>query len=690
MTNEQLVKIKQCIDHSALKDFRADDFVSQGFLPINKKDNYYYLAVLKNTDKSQIKKVNNEPLDPVQNKFIVVDDPTFKDLVSYVFKSNPTGTPKRSAVAEYGAPTVQSDKPNSKDSPKKKIGEILIEMGLVNEEQLFDALVEAKKTNLPIGSVLVQKAYVSLADLKSALSFQQGFESVNAEQLKIEENVLSVLPEDFIRLNSVIPLSFDGKTLVVGMVNPNDRHVLNDIVYITGLRPRVMIITSYEFNMCLDTYYNDSKKETSEIIQTMEKESVEYGGAEESLWEQAERELQDNSSSVVKFVNKVITDAIELKASDVHIEPRIDHFVVRYRIDGILKEVLKLPGRIESAILTRLKVISKMNIAEHRRPQDGSFSIKYKNKNFDFRINTLPVAAKEKMVIRILSPAVALESVKKNIELVGATQEDIDRIARIKSVPNGIILATGPTGSGKTTTLYSLLRNINDEKINITTIEDPIEIRIEGVNQSQINTKAGITFASCLRAILRQDPDVILVGEIRDYETLEVAISAALTGHLVLSTLHTNSASSTITRLIEMGAKDYLISSTVAGVVAQRLVRKLCPHCREEYSPSKEEAELVVVNPEEIEKFMKMKIYRAKGCDKCGLQGFNGRLGVYEILQVTKEIKRLIAQGAHDIQIEEAAIGAGMKTLQQACMGHIIRGETSISEFVRVLGPVNE
>jgi len=331
-----------------------------------------------------------------------------------------------------------------------------------------------------------------------------------------------------------------------------------------------------------------------------------------------------------------------------------------------------------------------MNIAEHRRPQDGSFSIKYKGNNYDFRINTLPVSNKEKMVIRILTPAITMSAAKQKIELIGATSEDIDKISRIKSIPNGIILATGPTGSGKTTTLYALLKSINDEKINITTIEDPVEIKIEGVNQSQINTKAGITFASCLRAILRQDPDVILVGEIRDFETLEVAISAALTGHLVLSTLHTNSAAATITRLIEMGAKDYLVSSTVAGVVAQRLVRKLCDNCKEKYYATKEETELVVINEEEIDKFMKIPIYRPKGCDKCGFEGYKGRLGVYEILQVSKEIKKLIAQGAHDIQIEEAAVGAGMKTLQQSCLAHIINGDTTVAEFIRVLGPVNE
>ena len=711
MATQIIDKLKQIIDFSSVAKFDTEEFSQQGFIPLGRKDGQFFAAILKDSNQETIKKIIETKVGLSQSKFLVVDDVSFDSMISYINQHETPVKQKEEAPSQNknqdddlqkepveiisDSPVLASDSavpvelPPANQHAKKRIGEILIEMGFITEEQLFDALVAAKKESLPVGTILVKKAYVSIADLKSALSAQQGYESVNADQLKIDSNVLNILPEDFIKLNSVIPLSFDGKTLVVGMVNPNEKHVINDIVYLTGLRPRVMLITHYEFTMCLETYYSESKKETSQIIQRIEKESIEFG-VEESLWEQAERELQENSSTVVKFVNKIITDAIELKASDIHIEPRLTNFCVRYRIDGILKEVLQLPGKTESAILTRLKVISKMNIAEHRRPQDGSFSIKYKGSNYDFRINTLPVASKEKMVIRILTPAVALSSDKQEIELVGATPEDLERIKRIKSVPNGIILATGPTGSGKTTTLYALLKNINDEKINITTIEDPVEIKIEGVNQSQINAKAGITFASCLRAILRQDPDVILVGEIRDYETLEVAISAALTGHLVLSTLHTNSAAATITRLIEMGAKDYLISSTVAGVVAQRLVRRLCDTCKEEHYPTREEAELVVMNEQEIDKFMKVPIYQPKGCDKCGFEGYHGRLGVYEILQVTKEIKKLIAQGAHDIQIEEAAVGSGMKTLQQACLGHIIRGQTSINEFVRVLGPVNE
>ncbi len=725
MTNLVLDKLKPVIDFSLVSKFDFKDLNNNLYVPVCISKGIVYVITTPETRQDNIKPILTKILSSDKISFKSVSHDEFLTLLKYIqtnlhveyhqdeensedISTDSDGSdliklkydddddlmqdelPEEGSFGDYdGTPDLSKEQAMEKFYAKK-IGEVLVQMGFVTKEQIFNALVESKKTQVPLGTVLVQQGTITLNDLKKALTAQQGYEAVTSDQLKVSDAVLSMLPEDFIKLNKVIPISYDDKTLVVAMVHPNDKKVINDIIFLTGLKPSILIITHYEFTMCMQNLFNENKKTTSKILKKIEKQSLAFG-REETLFEQAQKELKDDSNIVVKFVNKIISDGIDMRASDIHIEPRLDGYVVRYRKDGILREALRLPNKTESAILTRLKVISKMNIAEHRRPQDGSFSITYKDKDYDFRINTLPVSDQEKMVIRILAPAVSMEASKDDITLIGASKEEVEIIRKMESVPNGIILTTGPTGSGKTTTLYTLLKAINDEKINITTIEDPIEIRIDGINQSQINVKAGITFASCMRAILRQDPDVILVGEIRDIETLETAISAALTGHLVLSTLHTNSAASTITRLIDMGAKDYLVSSTLVGIIAQRLVRQLCQNCRTQYFPTREEAELVIAGGEkEIQEFMKTPVYKPNGCEKCNFEGYSGRMGVYEIMPITKEIRRLIAQGAHDVQIEEAAIGSGMKTLQQACLKHIIDGRTTISEFLRVLGPVKE
>lgn len=668
--NELLNRLKNSVNFQILNKIESTLLEQYKFVPISVKDNFLFVAINSSSDKDVINLKLKEYF-PQQVKFIQVPDQDLFDLISSLKQD------------------MQKDTVDDGTSKQVKLGELLVQKGYINDVQLLQALAESKRQKIPIGSTLFKLGFISLAQLKEILHLQTGYDLVTSEQLASQEKFIKILPEDFIKNNKIIPISSDGKTLILGVVTPVKPDVLKDIIYLTGQNPKQLLMTHYEFENSLNTFFSEQKKETEKAIKEIESEAEEFE-VEESLADMVDKQLKDSTGSVAKFVNQIITNAIDNKVSDIHIEPRLNGYIVRYRKDGMLQKVLDIPPKVETSVIARFKVLSRMNIAEHRRPQDGTFSIKYKNGSYDFRINTLPVSGKEKVCIRVLAPAVSLNAADKNINLVGGTPEDIAKIKNMVSCPNGIILTSGPTGSGKTTTLYSVLKSLNDEDVNITTIEDPIEIKLEGINQSQINAKAGITFASCMRAILRQDPDIILVGEIRDYETLEIAISAALTGHLVLSTVHTNSAAATVTRLIEMGAKDYLVSSTLSGVIAQRLVRRLCDDCKEEYFATHDEARQILANEDEIQEFMKKPIYRAKGCNKCDFTGYKGRLGVYEIMTINKEIKRLVAMGAHDLEIEEAAVKNGMRTLHQSCFSHILNGMTTIDEFVRVLGVVNE
>lgn len=668
--NELLNRLKNSVNTQILNKVDSTLLEQYKFVPISVKDNFLFVAINSSSDKEVIN-LKLKEFYPQQVKFIQVPDQDLFDLIKSLKED------------------MQKESGDDGTSKQVKLGELLVQKGYINDVQLLQALAESKRQKIPIGSTLFKLGFITLDQLKEILHLQTGYDLVTPEQLAGQEKFVKILPEDFIKNNKIIPISSDGKTLILGVVTPVKPDVLKEIIYLTGQNPKQLLMTHYEFENSLNTFFSEQKKETERVIKEIEADSEEFE-VEESLADMVDKQLKDSTGSVAKFVNQIITNAIDNKVSDIHIEPRLSGYIVRYRKDGMLQKVLDIPPKVETSVIARFKVLSRMNIAEHRRPQDGTFSIKYKNGSYDFRINTLPVSGKEKVCIRVLAPAVSLNADDKNIKLVGGTEEDVAKIKNMVSCPNGIILTSGPTGSGKTTTLYSVLKSLNDEDVNITTIEDPIEIKLEGINQSQINAKAGITFASCMRAILRQDPDIILVGEIRDYETLEIAISAALTGHLVLSTVHTNSAAATVTRLIEMGAKDYLVSSTLSGVIAQRLVRRLCDDCKEEFFATHDEARQIIAKEDEIKEFMKKPIYRAKGCNKCDFTGYKGRLGVYEIMAINKEIKKLVALGAHDLEIEEAAVKNGMKTLHQSCLNHILNGMTTIDEFVRVLGVVNE
>ena len=688
--NELQNRLKNSINRQILNQVDVELIEQYKFVPISVKDKYLFVAITSSSDKDTI----NEKLRQIFQypiKFIQVPDNAIDELISSLNIGNTPASIRSNITSDSDIQAAFQGPSMSQGAMQthSKMGELFIEKGYITDVQLLQALAESKRQKIPVGSMLFKLGFITLEQLKEVLHNQTGYDVVTADQLAKQGSFINILPEDFIRNNKVVPISSDGKTLMLGVVSPLKQDVLKQIIYLTGQNPKQLLMTHYEFTNCMDTFFSEHKKETQKIIKDIEEETAALQ-VEESLWQQVDNELQDSSGSIAKFVNQIITTAIDTHVSDIHIEPRLSGYIVRYRKDGMLSKVLDIPSKVETSVISRFKVLSRMNIAEHRRPQDGTFSIKYKNQSYDFRINTLPVAGKEKVCIRVLAPAVSLNAADKNISLVGGTDEDIAKIKNMVSCPNGIILTSGPTGSGKTTTLYSVLKSLNNEDVNITTIEDPIEIKLEGINQSQINAKAGITFASCMRAILRQDPDIILVGEIRDYETLEIAISAALTGHLVLSTVHTNSAAATVTRMVEMGAKDYLVASTLSGVIAQRLVRRLCDDCKEEYYPTKEEASQISADEEEIERLTKTPIYRPKGCSKCGFSGYKGRLGVYEIMTINNGIKKLIATGAHDIEIEELAVKNGMRTLNQSCMKHIIEGKTTIDEFVRVLGIVNE
>lgn len=675
--SNQLEKLKESINKEYVNLFDINLMKSSGFIPVDKRQGEFFLVVKKDllNHKEKFENIISTKIEKMPLKYIPVDSREFSLLTDYLMSFN-------------------KDNKSEKEQNELSSEDMLVSIGWLSAEQLKECKKEALEKQVSIDTLFLEKGLLTVDKIVSYLKKKYGNKVVLKSDIVSDESILKLLPEDFVEKKKTIIMSMEGTKLAVAMVNPEDKYTIREISLSTGRPLNVYTIPSFEFDSYLKDYMlmkqkEQHAKETERIIQSIEMEAAEYNN-EESLWAQVEKELQDASGNVAKFVYKIITDAIDAKASDIHIEPRLGYYVVRLRSDGILKKVLEIPGSIEQAVITRFKVLARMNIAEHRRPQDGTFSIKYTDKMYDFRINTLPVSGKEKVVIRILAPAVSLKASGNKMVIQGASDSDLEKIHDMVQCPNGIILTSGPTGSGKTTTLYTILKSLNKEDVNITTIEDPIEIKLEGINQSQVNPKADITFASCMRAILRQDPDIILVGEIRDFETLEVAISAALTGHLVLSTVHTNSAAATVTRLIEMGAKDYLVSSTLTGVIAQRLVRKLCDKCKEAYFPTEEEVKHITNDEAMQERLLKTKLYRKKGCKDCGYLGYSGRMGIYEVMPITREIKKLIAQGAHDIEIEEAAVATGMITLKSSCLTHIINGATTTSEFVRVLGYATE
>jgi type IV pilus assembly protein PilB len=542
---------------------------------------------------------------------------------------------------------------------KRFLGELLVEAGVITEEQKDIALKEQKKLGKRLGEVLIDLGFVTEETLADTLSKQLGLPFKDIKSLHVSPEVVQTIPEAVARKYKVLPVEIiDGK-LTLAMVDPLDVLAMDEIKRRTRLDVEPVVVVGSELLKALDRYY---KGEVEEAIKVGE---AAYPAEEEAA--------KPEDTPVVKLVNMMITHAIRERASDIHIEPDSDSLRIRYRIDGILHEAMVPPKQFHPGIVSRIKILSGMDIAEKRVPQDGRFPINIEGKEFDIRTSTLPTLHGEKVVLRLLEKTTGLP----NLSELGFSEETLHAYEKLIKRPYGFILATGPTGCGKTTTMYSSLKKISTIEKNVITVEDPIEYNLKGINQVQVNPKAGLTFANGLRSILRQDPDVIMIGEIRDLETASIATHAALTGHLVLSTLHTNEAVGALARLIDMGVEPFLITSSLIGVLGQRLIRKICPHCKESYTDSAEVLKEVGIDGE-------VTLFRGKGCGECWFTGYFGREGLFELLMITESIKRLIVARASVSEIKEQAKKEGFKTLKEEGLIKVVNGVTTLEEVMRV------
>lgn len=590
---------------------------------------------------------------------------------------SPKTTPEEASEQPAPPPPPQpTPAPPSGAPALKRIGDILIEMGMISAKQLEQALSESKALGVPLGTTLLRLGWANEVQLGQALAYQHGLPYINSKDVDLRREFMSLLPDQMIRKKFVIPFGIKGTRLSVIVSYPTNK-LLDEIASITGYRVSPHIMAHNEMIRLIETYFS-SGVSTEDAVARMEAELEEKrqeiaSGNQDNI----EDEIEHADSGAVSLVNAILIRSIDLNASDIHIESQKERVLIRVRVDGVLKELDSFPKLMADPIISRIKITSGMDIAERRRPQDGRLKIKHAGAEIDMRVNTLPCRYGEKVCLRILKATATTGGLEK----LGLSVNEFGRIEKMIRSPNGMVLVTGPTGSGKTTTLYSFLREIQSSEINITTVEDPIEYPLAGVNQTQVSHKSGLDFAVCLRAILRQDPDVVMVGEIRDHETLEVSLHAALTGHLVFSTLHTNSTAKTINRLLDMGAPPYQISTAINGILAQRLVRTICPNCREPYEASPRELEILKMPPN-----VKANLYKGAGCDRCENTGYKGRVGLYEIMLVTRELQELIDQKASAHIVQEMAIKQGMKTLAMDGRDKALKGQTTFNEVTRVLG----
>lgn len=554
---------------------------------------------------------------------------------------------------------------------KLRLGDVLVNEQVITQAQLDKALGIQRGSGRKLGEVLVDEGITTEDAIARALSSQLGIDMIELQNVKISEEILGLVPSNVLKKYKMIPFEYAPDSvniLRVAMSDPMDMYAMDDISIITNLQVEAVAATTRSVMLALDKYYGQSEVNSALEAYTKEKE------AEVEAQEDAYNE-DINSSPIVVLVKEMIDQAVRQRASDIHIEPMERQVRIRYRIDGALYEKATYSQKLMAAISARIKIIGGMDISEKRKPQDGRITQIVDRQEFDIRVSILPTVYGEKIVMRLTSKN-ALTREKSQLGFKPAELKQFDHILKN---PHGILLVTGPTGSGKSTTLYTALSELNTEDVNIITVEDPVEANIDGINQVHVNPKANLTFASALRSILRQDPDIIMIGEIRDNETASIAVQASITGHMVVSTLHTNSAAGTVTRLEDMGIEPYLLADSVVGIIAQRLVRRLCPSCKREKLADAEEKELLGLAPEE-----EVKIYEPCGCEKCDGTGYRGRIGVYEILEMTPALKRIISKGGGAEEIKEQALTEGMHTLRMSATEYVLDGTTSVSEMIKV------
>ena len=559
---------------------------------------------------------------------------------------------------------------------KIRLGDCLVQKGLITEEQLQTALQEQKNKGLKLGETVVALGYVDEMTVIDVLCDQLGIEYIDLRKIKIDESIGKMLNEDFIRKNCLIPFEFDQlvpNVLRVAMADPMDILAIDDISIITNYQVDPVLSTRAQIEYQIDKLYGATKAMAAaeQFRKEREKDKARFENEEE-----AAKDDSVENSPIVQLVRSILEQGVRRRASDIHIEALEYEVRVRYRIDGALVEVAKYDIDFLSAIVARIKIIGGMDISEKRKPQDGRIAMTVDRREYDVRVSILPTINGEKIVMRLTSK----ENLTRDKQNLGFNAEELEKFDRILKNPHGIILVTGPTGSGKSTTLYTALSELNTEAVNIITVEDPVEANMEGINQVHVNEKAGLTFAAALRSILRQDPDIIMIGEIRDGETADIAVKAAITGHLVVSTLHTNGTASTISRLADMGIEPYLIGDSLVGVIAQRLVRRLCPECKKPVMATPEEKRLLGVD-----EMTPLTIYEpGTECSNCGGVGYFGRIGVYEIMAVTNSLRIKIAAGARADELKKAAIEEGMHTLKDSGVRLCLEGVTSFKEALKI------